>query len=149
MCTYIPFLLNLPPSPPGRHRASSCFLCCTAASHQLSILHVVTYVYMYIRATLSIHPTPVSPCPYVCVSVPALQRVACIYSEILHSHEKEWNWTMCGDVDRPRICHTEWSQKNKYHILTNICGINIYKDQHQEQCSESTDWEHQWQITVC
>lgn len=157
MCTYIPFLLNLPPTPPGYHRAPSCFLCCTGASHQLSVLHMVTYIYTYVRATLSIHPTllfplcvPMSPHLHLCSAV---QRVAHIYSELLFSHKKEWNGIMCGDVDRPSICHTEWSQKNKYRMLANTCGTNVtcYKDQHQEQCSESmdSDWEHQWQIMIC
>ena len=90
---------------------------------------------------------------YICVSIPALQIAVHIYSEVLLSHKKEWNWIMCSDVDRPRICRIEWSQKNKYHILTNTCGINVtfYKDQHQEQCSESmvSDWEHQWQMRIC
>ena len=49
-----------------------------------------------------------------------------IYNGILLSHKKEWNWVICRDVDGPR----EWSksevsqkEKNKYHLLTHICGL--------------------------
>ena len=31
--------------------------------------------------------------------------------------------TICRDLYRPRDCHTEWGQKNKYHIISLICGI--------------------------
>ena len=33
------------------------------------------------------------------------------------------NCAICRDVDRPRDCHTELSQKNKYRIILLICGI--------------------------
>ena len=48
-----------------------------------------------------------------------------IYNGILLSHKKEWNCTICRDVNGPRECHTEWSQKekSKYCILMHICGI--------------------------
>ena len=43
---------------------------------------------------------------------------------ILFSHEKELNSAICRDINGPRDCHTERSQKekNKY-ILMHICGI--------------------------
>ena len=37
--------------------------------------------------------------------------VAYIYNEILLEHKKEQNWVICSDVDGPRHCQTEWSQK--------------------------------------
>ena len=48
-----------------------------------------------------------------------------IYNGVLHSHNKKWNWVICKDMDGPRQCHTEWSQKekSKYHILMHICVI--------------------------
>ena len=36
-----------------------------------------------------------------------------IYNGILLSHKKEQNGVICKDVDGPRDCHTEWSQKEK------------------------------------
>ena len=29
-----------------------------------------------------------------------------IYSGIVLSHEKEWNWVICRIVDGPRVCHS-------------------------------------------
>ena len=45
-----------------------------------------------------------------------------IYNGMLLSHKKKRNQVICG---RPRICYTEWSQKDKntYCILTYICGL--------------------------
>ena len=34
------------------------------------------------------------------------------------------NWVICRDVDGPRECHeVSQKEKNKYCILTHICGI--------------------------
>ena len=48
-----------------------------------------------------------------------------VYNGILLGHKKEWNCTIYRDVDGPKDCHTEWSQKekSKYCILMHICGI--------------------------
>ena len=47
-----------------------------------------------------------------------------IYNEVLLSHKKEGDCAICRDTDGPRDCHTEWqNEKNKYYILTHICGI--------------------------
>ena len=32
---------------------------------------------------------------------------------LLLSHEKEWNWVICRDVDGPRDYHTEWNKSEK------------------------------------
>ena len=47
------------------------------------------------------------------------EDVVSIHNGILLSHEKEWNWVICSDVDGPRACHMEWSvrKRNKYCIL--------------------------------
>ena len=53
------------------------------------------------------------------------QDVVHIYNGVLLSHKKEQNWVICRDVYGSRDCHTrEVSQKekNKYRILTHICG---------------------------
>ena len=48
-----------------------------------------------------------------------------INNGILLSHKKEWNWVICSDVDGPRVCHIEGSQKEKkkYCILMQMYGI--------------------------
>ena len=35
------------------------------------------------------------------------------YKRILLSHKKEQNWIICRDVDKPRVCHTEWSKSER------------------------------------
>ena len=54
-----------------------------------------------------------------------IKKTWCVYSGIWFSHTKEWNWAICRDVDGLRVCHAEWykKEKNKYCILTHICGI--------------------------
>ena len=52
--------------------------------------------------------------------------MAHIYNGILLSHKKEQNWVICRDVDGPEsVIQSEVSQKekNKYYILTHVCGI--------------------------
>ena len=52
------------------------------------------------------------------------EDVVHIYSGILLSHRKERNWVICRDVmDLETVIQSEVSQKDKYHILTHICGI--------------------------
>ena len=48
-----------------------------------------------------------------------------IYDGILLSHIKEWNNAICSNMDEPRDNHTEWSKpdKDKYHLISLICGI--------------------------
>ena len=48
-----------------------------------------------------------------------------IYNGILLSHEKEWNNAICSNMDRTGDYHSNWSKsdKDKYHILSLICGI--------------------------
>ena len=44
--------------------------------------------------------------------------------------KKKWNWVICSEVDRPRVCHTEWSKserENKYHKLTYIWNVKNKK----------------------
>ena len=71
-----------------------------------------------------------------------IQDVAQIYNGILLSHKKEQNNAICSNMDGPRDCHTEWSksEKDKYHMISLICGILkkdtselIYKTEKESQ----------------
>ena len=43
----------------------------------------------------------------------------CIYIMGYHSAiKKEQNWVICRDMDGPRVCHAQWSQKNMLYINT-------------------------------
>ena len=41
------------------------------------------------------------------------KEVVHIHNGILLSHKKEQDWVICGDVDGPRVCQSEVSQKGK------------------------------------
>ena len=53
------------------------------------------------------------------------EDVVYIHNEILLSHKKEWNHAICSNIDGPRDYHTKWSksEKDKYHMISLICGI--------------------------
>ena len=48
-----------------------------------------------------------------------------LYSGTLLSHKKEVNNAICNNMDRPRDYQTlrEVTQKDKYHMISFICGI--------------------------
>ena len=74
--TYIPSLVNLPPThhpPPGHHSTELSVLCCTAASDWLSILHVVVDTCQS-YSPISSHPLFPAPTQvlYICISIPVL-----------------------------------------------------------------------------
>ena len=52
-----------------------------------------------------------------------------IYNAILLSHEKEWNNTICSNMDEPRDYHIKWSKsdKDKYHIIYIVESKKLYK----------------------
>ena len=52
-----------------------------------------------------------------------------IYNGILLSHKKGQNWVTCRDVERPRVCHTEWSksEREKQTLYTNAYMWNLEK----------------------
>ena len=55
-----------------------------------------------------------------------IKKMWCIYTmEYYSAIKKEWNNTICSNMDRPRDYHTKWSQKekDKYHTISLICGI--------------------------
>ena len=51
--------------------------------------------------------------------------VVYIYNGILLSHKEEWNNAICNNMDELRDYHTKLSQteKEKYHMISCICGI--------------------------
>ena len=49
------------------------------------------------------------------------EDVAHIYNGILLSHKKTQNWVICSEVDRPRVCHTEWSKSEREKHIPYIC----------------------------
>ena len=57
------------------------------------------------------------------------KEVVHIYSGILLSHKKGWNYAFCRGVDGPGDSHAEWSQSEREkQILYNIaCMWNIEK----------------------
>ena len=50
-----------------------------------------------------------------------------VHNRILLNHKRERDWVMCvcSDMDGPRVCHEEWSQKekHKYRMLMHMYGI--------------------------
>ena len=45
------------------------------------------------------------------------KKVVCIYNRILLGHKKEWNLSICDNMDGPVGYYTKWSksEKDKYH----------------------------------
>ena len=41
-----------------------------------------------------------------------VKRMWNVYSGIVLSHRKEWNWVICRDGDGPGVCHTVSQKKN-------------------------------------
>ena len=54
----------------------------------------------------------------------SLRRCGIYIQWILLSHKEEWNNVICSNADGTRYYHTSKSEgkKNKYHVLTLICG---------------------------
>ena len=48
------------------------------------------------------------------------EDVVHVYNGILPSHKKEWDNTICSNIDGPRDFHTKQSEseKDKYHIVS-------------------------------
>ena len=53
------------------------------------------------------------------------EDVVYICNGILLSHKKEWKNAICSNTDGPRDYHNQWSmtEKDKYHMISLICGI--------------------------
>ena len=52
-----------------------------------------------------------------------------VYNGMLLRHEKECNWVIYRDVDRPRDGHIEWnkSEREKQVSCNNMCMWNLQK----------------------
>ena len=48
-----------------------------------------------------------------------------VYSRILFSHKKGWNYVICSSMDGPRDYPMKWSKsdKDKYHMISLMCEI--------------------------
>ena len=44
------------------------------------------------------------------------------YNEILLTYKKEWNNSICSNMDGPRDHHTKYD-KDKYHMISLTCEI--------------------------
>ena len=53
------------------------------------------------------------------------EDVVHIHNGMLLCYKKKQKWVICANMNGPRVCHTELSQKekSKYHILMHICRI--------------------------
>ena len=59
------------------------------------------------------------------------EDVVHMYNGILLSHKKEWKWVICGDVEGPRDCQTEWSKSEREKQILYIDEKQIlYIDAH-------------------
>ena len=78
------------------------------------------------------------------------EDVVHIYNGILLSHKKASNNAICSNMDGPRDYHTKSSktEKDKYHMISLICGIKkksdtnelIYKTETDSQTSKTNLW---------
>ena len=57
------------------------------------------------------------------------EDVVHIYTGILFSHKREWNWVIWEDLDGPRDCHTEGSksEREKQTLYINAYTWNLEK----------------------
>ena len=62
--------------------------------------------------------------------------MAHIYNGILLRHKRKRSWVICSEVDRPTVCHTEWSQSEREkqipHANTYIWNLKKKKKGHEE-----------------
>ena len=74
-----------------------------------------------------------------------------IYNGILLSHRIEQNYAICSNMDGPRDYHIKWSQsdKDKYHMISLICGIlkKWYKLTYLQNRNRLTGFETKLMVT--
>ena len=73
-----------------------------------------------------------------------------IHNEILLSHKKEWNNTICSNTDGPRNHHTKWSKsdRDKHHISLimeskKIIQLNLFTKQKQTHRVQEQNYGYQ------
>ena len=50
-----------------------------------------------------------------------------VYNELLHSQKREWNNTICNNMDGPRGDHTKWGRERQIpYDLTYVWNLKIY-----------------------
>ena len=65
--------------------------------------------------------------------------------EVLLSHKKEQNNAICNNMDATRDYHTKWSSqkdKDKYHMISLICGIENMTQMNLRNRSKIRGIEH-------
>ena len=50
------------------------------------------------------------------------EDVAHTHNGILLSHKEEWVNATCSNMDRPRVSEVSQKEKDKYHMISLICG---------------------------
>ena len=80
------------------------------------------------------------------------EDVVHIYNGILLSHKKEWNNTICSNVDGPRDYHTKWSKSGRerqIYDLIYMCNLKnstnklIYKTEKQSHRHKKQTYGYQ------
>ena len=51
------------------------------------------------------------------------EDVAHIYIAILFSYEKEWDYAICRNMDRPRDYHTKWNKRERQIYITYMWNL--------------------------
>ena len=80
------------------------------------------------------------------------EDVVPVYNGILLSHKKEWNNTICSDMDGPRDCHTEWSKSERErqisYDITYMWNLKKgYKWTYLQNRNRLTDSENKLKVT--
>ena len=63
----------------------------------------------------------------------------------INGHKKEWNLTVCNNMDIPRGYHAKWNKSNrdyKYYMISYVKS-KITKQNQQTQRKKMGDW-HRW-----
>ena len=78
--------------------------------------------------------------------------VAHIHSRISLNHGKEWNNAFCSNIDRPRDCHTEWSESERegkiLHDITYMWNLKKIANALIYRANRVTDVENKLMVTV-
>ena len=60
------------------------------------------------------------------------EDVVCIYSGILLSHNREWNYSICSHMDRSRNYHTKWNKSDQERQISDFLVCGIFKNDTNE-----------------
>ena len=80
------------------------------------------------------------------------EDVAHIHSGILFSHRKKRNWVVCGEVDGPIVCHTEWSksegERQVPYANTYLWNLKKKKKGSEEPRGRTGMKTHAWRVDL-